>query len=118
MGLFIVIDDERTFFSENARVEYYRDSFSGMGRLADVWTKGLVISQLWLDHDLGPNDDIMRIIDFLNKLGFLAKQQETYGGIHIDEIYVHTQNPVGGENMVRALDRFYWVKRVPLPVLV
>ncbi len=65
-----------------------------------------VIDELWLDHDLGPDEDVMRLVDHLCEMAFFEM------GYEIGRIVVHTMNPVGAENVIRALNRYYPVHRV------
>lgn len=56
-------------FDQNVNVTYARTSSEGLVLLAHAWTNyslsyGEKIN-LYLDHDLGPNDDIMSVVDFL-----------------------------------------------------
>ena len=113
----IVVDDERTFKSDD-EIIYFRTQDEALSGIVKIWTKwymsyGSPIDELWLDHDLGPDSgDAAEIAEFLkafdnawNLSGF------------IKNIYVHSQNPVGADNLMGLLDIFN-PTRVPLPELV
>lgn len=112
----IVIDDERTFAGGLIVDRYLRSSaealeFLARGLALDVtlpYGSGLTISTLWLDHDLGGDDDIMPVVNFL------IATEEQYSSI-ISNIRVHSQNPVGADNVVRSLQDYYNVVRSALP---
>lgn len=51
-------------------------------------------TEVSLDHDLGGDDTSMKIIDFLEEFPHLWPQSVT----------IHTQNPVGRDNLTRAIN--------------
>ena len=117
--MIIVIDDERTFDFND--VTYFRD-----GQTAMVWfalrcsgashlPEGALepISEIWFDHDLGPKSNF----DALAVARFVALMKAfDLGDIKDASIYVHSQNPVGAEQIMNA---FYSgdAVRVSLPPL-
>jgi len=105
----VVIDDERTFAGNGSEV-YLRNpsealSFLSRKLIDQKMHYGEPIRQLWLDHDLGGNDDIRVVVDFLILVD-----------LEIEQIYVHSQNPTT-DWIVRVLQNKYNVSRVPLPRL-
>lgn len=110
--MIIVVDDERTFehFPDEETI-YFRTS----GEAIDFLSKShpADIEEIWLDHDLGEDDTAMRVVDFLVQCAHFS-----WGLNTLFTIYVHSMNPVGAQNIVRALERYYTVERVPLPVCV
>lgn len=60
--------------------------------------------QISFDHDLGGNDTTMKVVDYIEKwaeAGLIDKFSWT----------VHSMNPVGRENIIRAMNRIeekYW----------
>lgn len=69
---------------------------------------GFVFSSIALDHDLSDSIDIWPLVDHLC---LLAHEGRPYPAV----ITVHSQNPIGADNIVRALARWdYDVRRVPL----
>lgn len=107
----LLVDDNRVFNekvrSENDkkgnRVWVAKNSLSALGFLSRIWTEqqchyGLPLTELWLDHDLGPGDDIVPVIDFLTCIE---------PKIEFEKIYLHTMNPPGALMMYRALRRRY-----------
>ena len=103
----VVIDDERTF-AGNGNEIYFRNSSDGISFLAKALVHqkmhyGEPIRELWLDHDLGGNDDIRIVVDFLILVD-----------LEIERINVHSQNPTT-DWIVQVLRNKYNVSRVPLP---
>lgn len=108
----VVIDDERTFKS-NEDIIYLRNSKDAVHFLVDVWISGYKpVAQLYLDHDLGENDDVMIVVDFLDLIS-----QGSYP-IPISSILVHSQNPSAADKIVRTLANGCDVARIALPELV
>jgi hypothetical protein len=104
----VVIDDERTF-TGNGQL-YFRNSDDGITFLAKqlIHQKmhyGEPIRELWLDHDLGRDDDICPVVDFLMLVD-----------LEIERIYVHSQNPTV-DWIVQVLRKKYDVSRSTLPEL-
>ena len=111
----VVIDDERTFDSD-LPVRYARTGQEGLALLADYWTLQRTrhdydMDELYLDHDLGPEDEIRPCVAFLEAVARLGQP------FNVGTIFVHTQNPVGAEAMIASLSRYYNTKRITLPVL-
>lgn len=120
----VIIDDERTFANGGNGLDltHLRTSNEALAFLARVWTAQSLapvgayihentISELWLDHDLGDGDDIMIVVRFLRELARFSE-------LPIQRIYVHTQNPVGAENIISELrDIGIPVQRCGLPGL-
>ncbi len=127
MSAIIVIDDERTFKTEpGVNVIYYRTAWDFIECLtlatADYYwaPEGAEIEgdfdvdEVWWDHDLGEDGgDVMDCIKVLQMF-------EDFGVTGWSEIpmFVHSQNPVGAQNIVDRLSLFVErVERVPLPEL-
>lgn len=103
--MIIVIDDERTFDTDRNDVLYLRSVTDALAWFAHWWTTNenlplhapqRRIEQVWFDHDLGVSGSATVVADFiatLNRKGMLP----------IDSIFVHSQNPVGAENLLRTL---------------
>lgn len=103
MKVALVVDDERELRVPDVdKVVWVKSSSEAIAFLKS----NPVICQLWLDHDLGPDDTIMRLVDHIAEEAFFER------GYEIDEIVVHTMNPVGSDNIFRALDRYYPMRRV------
>lgn len=83
----LVIDDERTHLGGGVHA---RTSAAGLARLQDGW------DEIYLDHDLGPDDDAMVVVDRLYELAYAGE------ALLLDRIFVHTQNPVGAQNIISA----------------
>lgn len=95
----IVVDDERTF-ETGVHCRTWQDGIAQIER-----TSGWLL--LYLDHDLGTNGDIMPLVDWLCEN---ASTDPEFPDRF--DVRVHSQNPVGARNVVRALAR--WGYRVHL----
>lgn len=103
----LMVDDERTF-THIGDHDIARSSAAGVAWLEAH--RDEVIDEIWLDHDLGGDDTIMPIVDYLAEADFEGQP------LDVRKIYVHSMNPIGAANVVRALARYgYNVHRVPLP---
>lgn len=108
--MILVVDDERTF-DFDGNVVYCRSSESGLSTIARIMIQQQVkyagsLDELWLDHDLGGNDDIRVVVDFLTLID-----------LKVDQIYVHSQNPTS-DWIVPVLNAVgYNVERSALPTL-
>ncbi|MFF5443201.1 cyclic-phosphate processing receiver domain-containing protein [Streptomyces achromogenes] len=64
------------------------------------------IDELWLDHDLGGDDNIMPVVTLLEEAAFGGQP------FRIGTVFVHSANPIGAETVVRVLTRWsYHVRR-------
>lgn len=114
----VVIDDERTF-KHDGEVTYLRSSAAALDWFARWYTavwfspEDQLIDELWLDHDLGGDDTIVSVGKFLKALSLKHT-------LPIRRIYVHSQNPVGGSDVVDIVRSvgLHPARRVPLPTLL
>lgn len=121
--IIVVVDDERTF-DVDLPVTYLRTEDEALAWFARWWLKHETtwhyeesppaIGQLWLDHDLGDGQDVMVVVRFLRQLSATSRY-----GLPITHTLVHTQNPVGGQNIVDLCNTFMdgSVTRTGLPDL-
>ena len=131
--MIIVIDDERTFALEKpelpgyVNVEYARNSTEGIAAIVNAWVDYALrfgnMIDLYLDHDLGENDTIMPVVDFLYvaamKSGIMNPSDLIRPPDFIHNIFIHSQNPTAGDTIIPALSPLYRnVKRIPLPELI
>lgn len=94
--MIIVIDDERTFATKFDPI-YARSSNTGLAVISRAWTNyvvhyGAAIEELWLDHDLGGQDTIRPVVDYLH---VMAKHTVGFSEF-VQKIRVHSQNPTSG----------------------
>ena len=131
--MIIVIDDERTFATGEllpmVEVKYARNSVEGIAAIVNAWSDYALrygnMVDLYLDHDLGENDTIMPVVDFLYIVG-QATVDPTDNGYHVfpfpqfvANIYIHSQNPTAGDTIIPLLSPLYNnVQRIALPELV
>lgn len=109
----IVVDDERTFDMKAGIIVHCRDAEIGQQVICNFEEYRLVIDELWLDHDLGENKSIVVLVDWLCERSFNDDK------VNIGTVYVHSQNPIGAQAMVRTLDRYgYNVVRCGLPTMM
>lgn len=101
----LIVDDERTFQMDGTYVRTSKDAIAML--CTGTW------DEVWLDHDLGGEDTTMPVVDLLSRESFLYGDKNP----HKDTvIYVHSQNPVGVDTIVRTLTRYgYDVRRTALP---
>lgn len=91
----LVIDDIRCLYFNPAylgttNVTYARTSEEALQKLQERgW------DEVWLDHDLGWEDDIWPVLDYLLETPDLK----------IGEIYIHTTNPPTRDRMYLAISR-------------
>jgi|GEM_PF-3825622 len=72
--------------------------------------RGTRIDELWLDHDLGGDDTIMSVVAVLEEAAFNGTPFD------VGSIFIHSSNPSGAENVLRALLRWgYNARRVSAP---
>ena len=123
--MIIVIDDERTFKNHDGL--YARNSNEGLALIAQTFTEfmmrnGECIDELWLDHDLGGDDTIMAVVDYLSTMASVTYhddgQSQVFTGLFIQQIYVHSQNASGAELVCNALKKDFFCAPHPLPELV
>ena len=98
----LVVDDERTFpFGDHVR--HVDDA------IRELSTRDF--DEVWLDHDLGPDEDVRDLARWLVEQAHLSP---SFAG-RVGLVYVHSMNPVGADWLVDTLSRYYTVRRVPLP---
>lgn len=103
--MILVVDDLRTFPGIDAT--YARSSHRALATLRVV--PGL--DELYLDHDLGGEDTIMPVVDYLQERSFFGDP------LPIGRVTVHSDNPPGCETIMRALNPIYICRRVDARML-
>lgn len=100
----LVVDDLRMLRErDDVELVYARDSSTALRLLREgEW------DELWFDHDLGGDDTTMPVVLELEAAAHGAAEPVSVG-----TVYVHTDNVVGGDRIVAALQRHYPVRRVP-----
>lgn len=111
--MIIVIDDERIYPNLSKDVSYCRNSNEALGLLVPIWVNQYLgyqptIDELWLDHDLGSNDDIRAVTSWLMYIAMLERP------LLVKNIYVCSQNPVGVKLIFDSLRRHYKLVRKEL----
>jgi hypothetical protein len=100
----LLIDDLRDFLvpDADAQITIARTSQQALDILArqNDW------DELWFDHDLGGDDTIMVIVDYLSEKAFLDEP------VNVGMVYIHTSNPVGRKQMKLTLDRYGYNTRL------
>ena len=97
----LFIDDERDPpFTDMSDIDVARSSAEALKKLSEN-----EYGEIWLDHDLGGNDTIMPVIDFLAEMAF--------GGSPLQAgMVIHTANPAGRKSMATTLQRWDYRVRV------
>lgn len=98
--MIVLIDDLRSFKRRHKEFAILRSSDEAV-RWLQRSPRDVTISELWLDHDLGGEDTIMPVVDVLSAAAFEGAP------FNISQIFVHSANPVGAQNVMRALSRWY-----------
>jgi hypothetical protein len=93
-------------FADLPDAEYVRTSDAGVERVRWHAEKGIALGELWLDHDLGPDDDIRPLERWLEEAFHAGTAPD------IGRIVAHSANPVGAAEIVRAFDRWTDTVRV------
>ncbi len=106
MSDILVVDDLRRFDKNvvNVPITYARNSSDALVLLEKNKKKGF--SQVWLDHDLGEDDDIRPVVQWL------IENRPPIG-----HVFVQSMNPVGVDFIIRSLSPYYRVDRVNNPNL-
>jgi len=99
----LVVDDLRTF---PFAAVYARTSTEGVGFLEQYHANNEPIDELWLDHDLGDDDTINPVVDWLCERCVWDDRPD------IGRVYAHTSNPAGGAMIERTLRRWFTVQRI------
>ena len=100
----LLIDDLRNFIKAPNNLLVCRNSEDA---LAELRKDNAVFTSIWLDHDLGGQDTINPVVDYL------CERSVWENPVDVLTIYVHTSNPVGGDSMMRTLSKYgYSVVRV------
>ena len=106
MARIIVIDDERDL---GFYAEYARTSADGLKILQDAHKNDDRVTELWLDHDLGENEDgfdtIMPVVSWLEEMAYCDTP------LNVGVIYIHTANWYAAPVMMDALKKWYNVER-------
>ena len=99
----LVIDDLRIIKNLPAEDTWYaRNSSDALTMiLKETW------EQTWFDHDLGEDDDSMKVVQWIEERYHFEGWLPTLGNV-----FVHTANPVGAKNLTLALSKMYPVRRV------
>ncbi len=98
----LVVDDLRLFGEkyEDMVIQYATSSKEALEFLENNF--GL-ISEIWLDHDLGGDDTVVPVVNWLDEK---ARKGEAN---HITAIRILTDNPVGYNKIMLALDRHFFI---------
>lgn len=97
MNNVLVIDDLRILHLDpdvfgDCEIRYARNAEQGIGDLSCYqW------DQVWLDHDLGLEETIKPVVDFI---------VENQKDLDIRTIFVHSSNVVGRRNVIRFLETY------------
>ena len=106
----LLIDDLRSFRDATVPATVARTSAAGLDAVRAAQADGHRWAQIWLVHDLGGEDTIAPVVDWLCATAAAGDP------VQVDTVVVHTSNVVGGDMAVRALSRAgYRVVRVNAP---
>ena len=94
----VLVDDVRSFLDARPCV-VYRSSVDAVIGLRGLAGAGVVVDELWLDHDLGGGDTIRPVLALLDELDHAGWR------LAVTRAVIITSNPVGGNVIRRALTR-------------
>ena len=100
----LLIDDLRDFLTPDIQAELTIARTSQQA--LDVLAQKNDWDELWLDHDLGGDDTIMVIVDYLSEKAFFDEP------VNVGLVFIHTSNPVGRKQMKLTLDRYGYNTRL------
>jgi len=106
----LVIDDFRIFpnrIGDNI-VHHALSSADGIKFLKENFE---MISEVWLDYDLGGDDTVVPVINWLEEKAFNGEAN------HICCIRILTSNPVGAQK-IAALGRYFYIGNTPVHIAV
>lgn len=110
--MIVLIDDERIFNDshKNSLAKIFRNSRDAISWLESIEDEG-TIDELWLDHDLGINEDgeTDTIMPFVLKLEEKAYFNEAP---EIEKVFIHTMNFTERKRIRQALERFFKMEEV------
>lgn len=116
----VVIDDMRSpVRSESNQIVTFllKTPEEGLQVVKEFHASGVVIEELWLDHDMGIDPDTGQDLNIMPIVEYLEEHAFQDDPVAVDHIFIHTSNPYAGEQMMRALSRHYpHVSRAELPV--
>lgn len=92
----ILVDDLRDF-RDGRECMVARTSAEAVALLSSVRTR---VDELWLDHDLGPGDDVLAVVAWLEEAAFRGEP------LDVGRVLVHSANPVGASRVLAALRRW------------
>lgn len=104
----LLIDDLRDFrqLQDNAEYVIARNSQQAL----EILASGVAFAEIWFDHDLGEIDgkvdSTMVVVDFLSERAY---NDEPYP---VEQVLVHTSNPVGRSQIVASLTRYGYNTRI------
>lgn len=115
----VLIDDVRNLPPVEVSEDLvYRNAQSAMLSLVSIWcdqqkystviAANAKIDELYLDHDLGPGEDVRPIVYWLEVLGTINKR------LMVDRIYVVSANPIAVDWIKDHLSRYYKVSEKSL----
>ena len=119
--MIIVIDDERTFKNYHEKdIIYLRTNDEAFNWITKYWISyyhapfGSVdkIEEIWFDHDLGDGSE-----DVPLSVTFMSLVAATGMPFPVENVWVHSQNPVGAAKIALILNLGYKAKVSPLPDL-
>ncbi|MEU5562464.1 cyclic-phosphate processing receiver domain-containing protein [Micromonospora musae] len=94
----VLIDDLRSFVEDSRAVQVARTSAAGVEVLERQ--RGQRVDELWLDHDLGGDDNIWPVVELLERAAFEERPFD------IGVVYIHSANPAGAARVLQALRRW------------
>lgn len=118
LPLIIVVDDVRSFpaYGAHGEMRYARSAEEAVALLAACAERHETIATLLLDHDLGTTSTGVAI-DVRPVVRYLLERCASGAPVGIEEVIVHSANPVGARYVAESLSRWYSVRRADASAL-
>jgi hypothetical protein len=104
--VFILVVDDLRIFSDKIGDNIVHHSLSSADAIKFLEENFPMVSEVWLDYDLGGEDTVVPVINWLEEKAHTGKAN------HICCIRILTSNPVGAQK-IAALGRYFYIGNTP-----
>ena len=105
--MFVLVVDDRRIFGDKHNDCIVHHTTSSVQALEFLKENFGLVSEMWLDYDLGGSDTVTPVIDWLDEKAYNGEAN------HITAIRILTDNPVGYNKIMLALDRHFFIGVTP-----
>lgn len=107
--MFILVVDDMRIFPDKVRDNIVFHALSSEAAIKFLEENFNLTSEIWLDHDLGGDDTVVPVINWLEEKAIQGKAD------HLCCIRVLTSNPVGAQK-IAALGRYFYIGNTPVHI--